>query len=31
VEILDRVKQWPSVTDEQVKEFNAAYVAVTAR
>jgi spermidine/putrescine transport system substrate-binding protein len=28
-EILDRVKQWPSLSDEQVKEFNAAYVAVT--
>jgi spermidine/putrescine transport system substrate-binding protein len=29
-EILDRVKQWPSLSDEQVKEFNTAYVAVTA-
>src|SRR5882757_1229410 len=28
-EILDRVKQWPSLSDEQVKEFNAAYVALT--
>jgi spermidine/putrescine transport system substrate-binding protein len=28
-EILDRVKQWPSLSDEQVKEFNTAYVAVT--
>ncbi|MBB5165572.1 hypothetical protein [Mycobacterium sp. AZCC_0083] len=28
-EIIDRVKQWPSLTDEQVKEFNAAYVALT--
>jgi hypothetical protein len=26
---LDRVEQWPSLSDEQVKEFNAAYVAVT--
>ncbi len=28
-EILDRVKQWQSLSDEQVKEFNTAYVAVT--
>jgi spermidine/putrescine transport system substrate-binding protein len=28
-EILDRVQQWPSLSDEQVKEFNTAYVAVT--
>jgi spermidine/putrescine transport system substrate-binding protein len=28
-EILDRVKQWPSLSDVQVTEFNTAYVAVT--
>jgi spermidine/putrescine transport system substrate-binding protein len=28
-EILDRVEQWPSLSDEQVTEFNTAYVAVT--
>ncbi|KAA0083333.1 spermidine/putrescine ABC transporter substrate-binding protein [Mycolicibacterium sp. P9-64] len=29
-EILDRVKQWSALSDEQVKEFNTAYAAVTA-
>jgi len=28
-EVLDRVKQWPSLSDEQVKEFNTTYAAVT--
>lgn len=27
--ILDKVKQWPPLSDEQVKEFTDAYVAVT--
>jgi spermidine/putrescine transport system substrate-binding protein len=29
-EVLDRVTQWASLSDEQVKEFNTAYAAVTA-
>jgi spermidine/putrescine transport system substrate-binding protein len=28
-EILDKVKGWPSLTDEQTQEFNTAYAAVT--
>jgi len=27
--VLDKVKQWPPLTDEQVKEFTDAYTAVT--
>jgi spermidine/putrescine transport system substrate-binding protein len=28
-DVLDRVKQWPQLTDEQTKEFVTAYTAVT--
>jgi spermidine/putrescine transport system substrate-binding protein len=28
-DVLDKVKQWPPLTDEQVKEFTDAYTAVT--
>lgn len=27
--VLDKVKQWPPLTDEQVKEFTDAYLSVT--